>query len=201
MTFDPDQGVLVVGGQTALLEHEPPVDAVVGTYVELVVAQRAVAPATREDLRDRELAELAGLLHLPPAELDALIDRELDRLLGRVHESDDVPERAPPSTGHRRHRVRPRRRRVGCRGRCRHDGLRLRRHRRGRASRRSTCPAAAPPPGPSRLPCRPAMASTSAAPSSSSATPRAVPYGRPVAVDPSALFDSNLRLVRYGSVA
>jgi hypothetical protein len=74
-----------------LLDHEPPADTVVGTYVELVVAQRAVAPSTREDLRDWELAELAGLLNLPPAELDALIDRELDRLLGRVHDNDDAP--------------------------------------------------------------------------------------------------------------
>jgi hypothetical protein len=91
MTFVPEQGVLVVGGQTALLDARPPLDTVVGTYVELVVAQRAIRPSGRGDLRDWELAELANLLHLPSDELDALIDRELDRLLGRVDESPNAP--------------------------------------------------------------------------------------------------------------
>jgi hypothetical protein len=100
MTYVPDQGVLVVGGQTALLDRESETDTVVGTYVELVVAQRAVRPSSRDDLRDWELAELANLLNLPPAELDALIDRELDRLLGRVNETDH----AGTAPGERRRR-------------------------------------------------------------------------------------------------
>lgn len=91
MTFVPDQGVLVVGTQTALLDSQPPADTVVGTYVELVVAQRAEKPSSHLDLRDWELSELANLLHLPPAELDSLIDRELDRLLGHVPDNDDAP--------------------------------------------------------------------------------------------------------------
>ncbi len=81
LAFAPDDGVLVVGGRTAVLDGEPPAEVVVGTYVELVVSQRSVAPSGREDLRDRELEQLARLLALPPAELDALIDRELERLL------------------------------------------------------------------------------------------------------------------------
>lgn len=79
--FAPDQGVLVVGGRTAVLDAMPPAEVVVGTYVELVASQRAVRPTKREDLRDRELVELARLLELPPAELDALLDREIARIL------------------------------------------------------------------------------------------------------------------------
>jgi hypothetical protein len=83
LRFEPDNGVLVVGARTAVLERPEPTE-VIGTYVELVVAQRAVTPVSHHDLRTRELAELAAVLDLPPAELDALIDRELDRLLGRT---------------------------------------------------------------------------------------------------------------------
>lgn len=83
LRFEPANGVLVVGARTAVLDQPEPA-AVVGTYVELVVAQRAVTPASHHDLRTRELTVLAALLDLPAAELDALIDRELDRLLGRA---------------------------------------------------------------------------------------------------------------------
>lgn len=88
--FEPDEGVLVVGSRTAVLDTMPPADVVIGTYVELVAAQRSVRPTKREDLRDRELLELARLLALPAGELDALIDRELVRLLD---ESSATPRR------------------------------------------------------------------------------------------------------------
>lgn len=90
MTFEPEQGVLAVGGRTTLLDPRPPVGTVVGSYVELVVSQRAVTPTSHVDLRDRELAELADLLHLPPAELDDMIDDALDHLLGRIDDADDA---------------------------------------------------------------------------------------------------------------
>lgn len=96
LTFEPDRGVLVVGGRIALLDAAPPADVVVGTYVELVVAQRAVVPASRRDLRDRELLELAELLHMPAEDLDALIDRELTRLLKPA--ADDAPATEPRTT-------------------------------------------------------------------------------------------------------
>jgi hypothetical protein len=83
LILDLTSGVLVVGGRTAVLEAEPPPDVVVTTYVDLVVSQRAVAPNGVADLRDRELEQLATVLELPGADLDALIERELDRLLGR----------------------------------------------------------------------------------------------------------------------
>jgi hypothetical protein len=89
LDLDPDQGVLVVGQRTAVLDSRPPAEAVIGTYVELVVAQRAVKPASRADLRDRELTQLAQILELPADELDALLDRELARLLG-----GDAPSRS-----------------------------------------------------------------------------------------------------------
>lgn len=91
LDFEPDQGVLVVGGRTAVLDAMPPADVVISTYVELVAAQRTVPPTTRDDLRDRELVELARLLDLPAGELDALIDQELVRLLGE--ESSPAPRR------------------------------------------------------------------------------------------------------------
>lgn len=72
----------MVGARTAVLEPDPPVDEVLGRYVELVVAQREVPPSTHLDLRSRELVQLSALLALPQEELDALIDRELLRLLG-----------------------------------------------------------------------------------------------------------------------
>lgn len=81
LEFVPDTGLLVVGGRTAVLDHHPAPSAVVGTYVELVVAQREVVPLTHVDLRNRELVQLSALLELPQDELDALIDRELVRLL------------------------------------------------------------------------------------------------------------------------
>lgn len=81
LAFEPDTGLLIVGGRTAVLERHPAPTAVVGTYVELVVAQREVVPLTHIDLRERELVQLSTLLALPAAELDALIDRELVRLL------------------------------------------------------------------------------------------------------------------------
>ncbi len=94
LRFEPDNGVLVVGARTAVLDEAAPA-IVVGTYVELVVAQRAVTPASHRDLRTRELAELSALLDLPPAELDALIDRELDRLLGRAPVAPPTRRRGP----------------------------------------------------------------------------------------------------------
>lgn len=93
LAFAPDDGVLVVGGRTAVLDAQPPAEVVVGTYVELVLAQRSVAPSGREDLRDRELDQLAALLALPPAELDALIDRELERLLAPADGKSRRPSR------------------------------------------------------------------------------------------------------------
>jgi hypothetical protein len=81
LAFEPDTGVLVVGGRTAVLDHHPAAEEVVGTYVELVVAQREVVPLTHIDLRNRELVQLSSLLELPQDELDELIDRELVRLL------------------------------------------------------------------------------------------------------------------------
>jgi hypothetical protein len=71
----------VVGTRTAVLDRHPEPRAVVGTYVELVVAQREVVPLTHIDLRNRELVQLSSLLALPQDELDELIDRELVRLL------------------------------------------------------------------------------------------------------------------------
>nr|MBA2280522.1 hypothetical protein [Acidimicrobiia bacterium] len=98
LRFEPDNGLLVVGDRIALLDG-PATEVVVGTYVELVVAQRAVTPSSHADLRNRELVELAALLDLPAAELDALIDRELDRLLGR---QTVVLPAAPPMVADRR---------------------------------------------------------------------------------------------------
>jgi len=72
----------VVGARTAVLAPDPPPTSVLGRYVELVVAQREVAPSSHLDLRTRELVQLSALLALPQDELDALIDRELLRLLG-----------------------------------------------------------------------------------------------------------------------
>jgi hypothetical protein len=82
LVFKPTEGLMVVGDRVAVLEARPSADQVVGTYVDLVVAQRAVTPASHHDLRDRELVQLADLLELPAAEFDAMIDRELERLLG-----------------------------------------------------------------------------------------------------------------------
>lgn len=101
----PDEGVLVVGGRTATLEPSTPPVVVVGAYVDLVVAQRSVRPTSRHDLRDRELAELAAVLALPPAELDALIEAELDRLLGRT--PADLPGVAAAPSRRRRPRSVP----------------------------------------------------------------------------------------------
>jgi len=84
LRFEPAEGVLVVGARTAVLDAAPAPDVVVGRYVELVFSQRAVQPHSHQDLRNRELVELAALLDLPPAELDALIDHELERLLGHI---------------------------------------------------------------------------------------------------------------------
>jgi hypothetical protein len=81
LEFEPDTGLLVVGTRTAVLDPKPEPRAVVGTYVELVVAQREVVPLTHIDLRNRELVQLSSLLALPQDELDELIDRELVRLL------------------------------------------------------------------------------------------------------------------------
>lgn len=81
LAFEPDTGVLVVGGRTAVLDQHPEPREVVGTYVELVAAQREVVPLTHIDLRNRELVQLSSLLELPQDELDDLIDRELVRLL------------------------------------------------------------------------------------------------------------------------
>lgn len=82
LRYEPDEGLLVVGARTAVLERQAQPSAVVGTYVELVVSQRAAVPQSHLDLRNRELVQLSALLELPAAELDALIDRELARLLG-----------------------------------------------------------------------------------------------------------------------
>src|SRR5688500_8953828 len=81
LEFEPDTGMLIVGARTAVLEQHPAPIAVVGTYVELVVAQREVVPLTHIDLRTRELVQLSALLEHPQDELDLLIDRELVRLL------------------------------------------------------------------------------------------------------------------------
>ena len=82
LSFEPGTGLLVVGARTAVLDRAPAPEAVLGQYVELVVAQREVKPLSHADLRNRELVQLSALLELPQAELDALIDRELARLLG-----------------------------------------------------------------------------------------------------------------------
>ena len=92
LRFEPDTGLLVVGGRTAVLDSPRP-DAVIGTYVELVMAQREVVPLTHVDLRNRELVQLSDLLELPQADLDALIDRELLRLLA------SEPGRVVPAVG------------------------------------------------------------------------------------------------------
>lgn len=81
-----------MGGRTAVLEPDPPPAQVLGRYVELVLAQREVAPSSHLDLRNRELVQLSALLALPQAELDALIDRELLRLLGGP--ADTVEDRS-----------------------------------------------------------------------------------------------------------
>jgi hypothetical protein len=106
LRFEPSAGLLVVGGRTAVLEREPTAEVVIGTYVELVVAQREVPPASHIDLRNRELVVLADLLALPAGELDALIDRELARLLGPAAVISSLAGQPPtaiaPITRHRR---------------------------------------------------------------------------------------------------
>ena len=79
LNVEPRSGILAVGHKTSLLDPHPDVASVVHAYVDLVLSQRSELPTTRSDLRDLELGELAEALHLPAAEVEALVAEELDR--------------------------------------------------------------------------------------------------------------------------
>jgi hypothetical protein len=82
LNVEPRSGILAVGHQTSLLDPHPDVASVVRAYVDLVMAQRSEIPATRDDLRDLEVGELAEALQLPVADVEGLVADDLDRRFG-----------------------------------------------------------------------------------------------------------------------